>query len=118
MTTMTTTPTTLSLYSCDALHHEGSIGYLVGAVCEGEERFVLLANPPRTNISREPRLNGWLGETNDRSRTAYGLRKVVAVDEKRERVRLGAVTVDELRAFLEPELIPAGARERTVEVSP
>lgn len=108
---MATTPTWISLYSCDALHREGSIGYLVGASEGGaEEHFVLLVNPPRTNMSREPRLRGWLGETNNRSRTAYGLRKVTKFDPARNRFKLARVTAEEERAFLErdgwAELIP------------
>jgi hypothetical protein len=90
----------------------GTIGFLVETTNtnHGSESYGLYERPCHTNQSREPRLTGWCGETNNVSRTAQGLAKVVRVANNG---RVQIVTVDgaEGAAWLNdvagyPDLVP------------
>jgi hypothetical protein len=90
---------------------EGSPGFMIEISPQGKEnRFVLQSDPGRTNMSHEAKLFGWLGETNNVSRTAHGLWKVIDGSITGSRVKVGRVTDRaEIEKFLElvgwPELI-------------
>jgi hypothetical protein len=61
--------------------HPGDVRFLVEVfnTSTGGTRWSLQDRPLRTNRSLQPRLTGWCGETNNRSRTAHGLVRVVRV---------------------------------------
>ena len=88
----------------------GDVGYVVEVVREGRSRWSLRERPARTNGSCEPRLEGWCGETDNRSVHAHGVAKIVGQNKTGDRLRIVSVTGAELAAFLEsdghPELIP------------
>lgn len=99
----------------DAKRAVGDIGYLV-ETCNsntGREYLALRERPLRTNRSGVPHLRGWCGETDNQSRTAKGVAKIVRVNKAQDRAQIVAVTGDDLVAFLEadgyPELIPSEA---------
>jgi hypothetical protein len=50
----------------------GDLVFLVECVKTGETRVLARRRPIRTNVSHEPRLRGWVGETDNVSRTALG----------------------------------------------
>jgi len=92
----------------------GTIGYLVETLDTsrgGPHRLSLRDRPLRTNVSHEPRLYGWCGETDNKSRTAAGVAKVVRMNRLGDRAQIVSLTGENLRAFLEqdgyPELIEA-----------
>lgn len=102
---------------CDDLTTKlGTIGYLVETVDtnNGRTTFSLQERPLRTNQSREPRLTGWCGETNNRSRTARGAWRVTRVNGAGDRAQIVQVKGAELAAFLDrdgyPDLAPESAR--------
>jgi hypothetical protein len=90
----------------------GDVRYLVEAFYSstGNTRRYVMARPLRTNMSGEPKLHGWCGETNNVSRTACGVVRVVATNRDADRLRVERVEGDELAEFLTqdgyPELIP------------
>lgn len=95
----------------------GAIGYLASTDNSNTRSWNVLSlreRPLRTNVSREPRLHGWCGETNNVSRTAMGVWKVVKTNAAGDRAQIVQVTGADLAAFLErdgyPELIPADLR--------
>jgi hypothetical protein len=94
---------------------EGATGYLTRILdtSTGSERYLLHTSPERKNRSGEPVLNGWAGETNNRSRTAVGVWTVVRFNLSRERALIERVTGPTLAAFLEgdgyPELVTSAA---------
>ena len=96
----------------------GQIGYLVETVYNGRTSWSLRERPLRTNRSNEPRLTGWCGETDNRSRTAHGVWKVARINGTGDRAQIVPVDGDELARFLEadghPDLIPAC---RTLELA-
>jgi hypothetical protein len=91
----------------------GTIGYLVETVntSTGGTSWSLYDRPPLTNRSHEPRLYGWLGETDNRSRTARGMVRVTALNKNRDRARIARLTGDELSAALEGDGYPELANE-------
>lgn len=98
----------------DADHYEttpGTTGFLVETLntSNGGTRWSLQGRPLHTNQSREPRLTGWCGETDNRSRHAHGMARVVRVTPN-DRALLVRLRGPELAAALElagwPELVP------------
>lgn len=96
----------------DADHYEtapGMVGFLVEILntSNGGTRWSLQGRPLHTNQSRRPRLNGWCGETDNRSRYARGMARVVRVTPN-DRALLVRLRGAELRAALQasgwPEL--------------
>ncbi len=92
----------------------GTIGYLVSTDDSNRRAWNVLSlreRPLRTNRSHEPRLAGWCGEDNNKSRTAMGVWKIVRLNRDGDRAQIARVTGADLAAFLErdgyPELIPA-----------
>ncbi len=91
----------------------GDIGFLVETTSYKNgsvTRFGLYDRPCHTNQSHEPQLVGWCGETNNVSRTAVGLAKVVKV-AKNGRAQVVPVTGAEGAAWLRdeagyPDLVP------------
>lgn len=90
----------------------GTVGYLVEVWNSntGGTSFHLYERPLHTNRSNEPRLQGWCGEDNNRSKTARGAWKVVRQNKAGDRAQIVKLAGDDLAAFLEtdgyPELIP------------
>jgi hypothetical protein len=102
------------------LHLEiGTIGYLVETLntSSGRTTYALRERPLRTNQSHEPRLSGWCGETDNRSRYARGVWRVTKVNRAGDRASISRVTGADLARFLEedghPDLIPPSARAAT-----
>lgn len=103
----------------------GNIGYLVETTnnnARGATTLSLRDRPLRTNQSNEPRLTGWCGETDNKSRTARGVWKVARLNKACDRALLVQVTGADLAAFLaddgHPELIPdaiAGAWDKGID---
>lgn len=94
----------------------GTTGYLVETInnnARGAQSFSIRERPLRTNQSNEPRLSGWCGETNNLSRFARGVWKVVRTNKDGTRAQIVRVEGADLAAFLEadgyPELIPETA---------
>jgi len=74
----------------------------------GGERWSLSDTPAHTNMSHEPRLNGWCGTYNDIATFARGMAKVVKIarNGRAQVVRLGGVElVEALEELGYPELI-------------
>jgi hypothetical protein len=90
----------------------GDIGYLVETLdtSSGRTSWSVRDRPLRTNRSHEPRLTGWCGETDNRSRYARGVVKVTRVNAAQDRAQISSLSGPELAEFLEndghPELIP------------
>jgi hypothetical protein len=83
----------------------GDIGFLIRTSDENHGnacRYRLSDHPAHTNQSREPKLNGWCGTTNNVSTTACGLARVSRI-AKNGRVCLVDVT--------EPEKVTAALEE-------
>ena len=95
----------------------GAVGYLVETLntSNGRTTFSLWERPLRTNVSHEPRLSGWCGETNNRSRYAKGVAKVAKLNARGDRAMVSPLTGADLAAFLagdgHPELIPTELRK-------
>lgn len=91
----------------------GEIGYLVETIntSTGRTSWSLRDRPLHTNQSGEPRLSGWCGETDNKSRHAHGVWRVTRVASKTERAQIVRLEGAELKAQLErdgyPELIAA-----------
>lgn len=87
----------------------GDLRYLVETLntSNGRTSWSLYERPLRTNQSHQPRLNGWCGETDNRSRYARGVVRVMALNAAGDRCRIAQVTGDELQAFLERDGFPA-----------
>lgn len=94
---------------------DGSIthGYLVETVHNGRTSWSIRERPLRTNQSNEARLTGWCGETDNKSRFARGVVRVISRNAGGDRARIAPVTGAELAAWLErdghPELNPFDA---------
>jgi hypothetical protein len=75
----------------------------------GRERLVIDSRPAITNQSREPRLFGWCGTTNDVALYGDGVGRVVRVT-KNDRAQVKCLFGDEQAAALEelgyPEMAP------------
>jgi len=95
---------------CELSAMPGLTGYLVETVHDGKVSWSLRERPLRTNQSNEPRLMGWCGETNNRSRTAHGVVEIVKVNKANDRAMVARLRGERLASFLEsdgyPELIP------------
>lgn len=91
----------------------GDCSYLVEVIhtSSGRTSWHLHERPLRTNQSREPRLWGWCGETDNRSRFARGVVRVVDVNKGGDRCRIVSVKGDALVAFLELDGYPELASE-------
>lgn len=87
----------------------GQIGFLIerSNTLQGWRRHSLQTLPAHTNQSRQPRLVGWCGTTNDVAVHAHGLAQVVRLAEN-GRALVQLLADDELRPALEalgyPEL--------------
>jgi hypothetical protein len=62
---------------------------------------IVSARPGRTNLGGEVKLQGWLGETNNVSRTARGMWKVAALSQDGGRARLASVPARERETLLQ-----------------
>lgn len=94
----------------------GAIGYLVETFDTsrgGDGRLSLRERPLRTNQSHEPRLSGWCGETNNKSKNARGVWKIVRMNKAGERAQIVELTGPELTAFLEADGYPELAEVAT-----
>lgn len=86
----------------------GTVGFLSRSPRQGcEPRLMLDEHPRRTNMSHEPRLRGWCGETNNVSVHAMGMARVARI-AKNGRVLVVAIDGAEQTAALDalgyPEL--------------
>jgi hypothetical protein len=97
----------------------GDIGFLVEThnVDHDATSYGLYQRPCHTNQSHEPRLTGWCGATNNTSRHATGLARVVKV-ALNGRVQIVPVTGAEGAAWLSdvagyPELVPDEWKQAT-----
>lgn len=87
----------------------GDAGFLVerSHALQGWRRYSLDSLPAHTNQSRQPRLYGWCGTTNDISVQAHGMAQVVRIAAN-GRVLVQVLEADELGAMLQavgyPEL--------------
>jgi hypothetical protein len=92
----------------------GVVGFLILRSNNNDrsERYVLSDWPAQTNVSREPRLTGWCGETNNVSTHAEGLVRVERM-ARNGRAYVVQLAGADLRAALEelgyPELAPGEA---------
>ena len=88
----------------------GTVGFLVCVSYEGRDRRSLRDRPARTNRSGVPMLDGWCGETDNRSVVAEGCARIVGTNRLGDRARLEKLTGEELATFLDgegyPELVP------------
>lgn len=103
-----------SWIDCDfASTRVGDIRYLVETLntSNGRTSWSLYERPCRTNQSHRPVLDGWCGETDNRSRYARGVVRVSTVNANMDRCRITALNGAELTEFLTrdgfPELIPS-----------
>lgn len=92
----------------------GTIGYLVETTnnnARGAVTYSLRDRPLRTNQSLQPRLTGWCGETDGKSRRAKGVWRVTRVNKAGDRAQIARIEGAELATFLEndghPDLIPS-----------
>jgi hypothetical protein len=90
----------------------GDIGFLVESVhvLHQTSRYGLYDRPCHTNLSHAPKLTGWCGSTNDISRYAKGLARVVRIAGN-GRVQIAEIDGAEGAAWLRdvagyPELVP------------
>lgn len=85
----------------------GATGYLVETLNTntGRTTWALRDRPLRTNQSLQPRLHGWCGETDNRSRYARGMVRVVRVT-LRDRALVTKLDGAELAAALEADGYP------------
>lgn len=94
----------------------GTIGYLVETcnTSTGHTTFSLWEGPCRTNGSHKPMLTGWCGETDNRSRDARGVAKIVKVNKRGDRGQIVKLDGVALATFLaddgHPELMPEAVR--------
>lgn len=80
----------------------GDVGFLIEVSPQGREcRIDIRTEPGRTNMSNSRRLYGWLGETNNISKNAQGVGKVVRVSNSGERALVRSLSDKELAAALE-----------------
>lgn len=86
----------------------GTIGYLVETLdtSSGRTSWSLRERPLRTNQSLEPRLTGWCGETDNRSRHAHGVWRVTRINRTGERGQIVQLTGAALAAHLEADGYP------------
>lgn len=98
---------------CDSYSTKiGAIGYLVETLNtnNGATSFSLHDRPLRTNQSLQPRIDGWCGETDNRSRHARGVWRIARTNKAGDRAQIVRLDGAERDAFLEsdgyPELIP------------
>jgi len=94
----------------------GGIGFLVESHDNNHGGSVsrsLYGSPLRTNQSREPRLFGWCGETNNVSKFARGVWRVSRINKAGDRMQIVKIIGDDRDAWLEKngwgELVPAAA---------
>lgn len=94
---------------CQYGDQTGDIGVRVQRVDNnrrGIVRQVFTPRVPRTNVSGEPKLKGWLGETNNISRTALGVVRVTRLTADGDRVLVRRATPAEVRAWLKEQGLP------------
>lgn len=87
----------------------GDAGFLISHTNNnhgGATHYVLRDTPAHTNMSREPRLTGWCGETNNISTNACGAWKIVRVAKNGRILIQQIVDEAELAAFLEEHGYP------------
>lgn len=100
--------------SPDEAYAPGSVGFLVSRTTNGVERYELRDRPACENISLQPRLTGWCGETNNCSITAHGMVCVQRI-VRNGRMLVASLAGVDLETALEelgyPELMPDYERE-------
>lgn len=89
-------------------HEIGQVGFLIEIIPQGcADHWELSDLPGRTNMSHEPRLDAWLGETNNVNRYAHGIVRVTRI-ARNGRALVIQLTGDDVTAALEelgfPEL--------------
>lgn len=89
-------------YSGDEVTGIGGMGFVVEVSnpYRGTSTVRLESEPPRTNQSHEPVLNGWCGETNNVSRYGCGAAKIVKLNKAGTRALVRQLTCTELAIFL------------------
>ena len=90
----------------------GGVGFLTEAHAAGSEaRTTLSTRVGRRNRSGAPILKGWMGETNNVSRYARGVARVIALNAAGDRAKVATLDGAELASALEelgyPDLAPA-----------
>jgi hypothetical protein len=95
----------------DTIYAEGMTGFLIYRHDESNSvhsRYIS-AVPARTNRSREAKLHGWCGTTNNIAIYAEGMARIEAINTKTGRAKVTSLSNDETRVALEaagyPELI-------------
>ena len=75
----------IAIWHGDSLPDMGDAAFISSTfdASSGREYFEALPEPWQTNRSEEQLLDGWLGSTNNRSRTAVGRATVQRVDHDR-----------------------------------
>lgn len=98
---------------CDSDFGVGDIGYLVSSDDSNRRAWDVLRlyrTPLRTNQSHEERLTGWCGETDNVSRTAKGVWRIVRLNKQGDRALVTQLKGADLCTFLandgRPSLIP------------
>lgn len=87
-------------------------GFLIESCCSGKpSRWLLQIRPQYTNGSNKPQLNGWCGETNNVSRYARGLARVIA-HSSNGRALIEAVPTNEIAKALDFLAYPELAEEQ------
>jgi hypothetical protein len=76
-------------------------GFLVETNHNGVTAWSVRNEPLRTNKSLEPRLYGWCGETDNRSRFARGAIRIVGTNAAGTRAQIKSLQGDDLALFLE-----------------
>jgi|HubBroStandDraft_4_1064222.scaffolds.fasta_scaffold415295_2 hypothetical protein len=100
------TPTWIDCCNYDT--NVGDVRYLVEVLntSSGRTSFSLNERPLRTNRSLQPRLWGWCGETDNRSRHARGVVRIASINKAGDRCRIARVTGADLAAFLATDGYP------------
>jgi hypothetical protein len=93
---------------CNDNTRVGDTCYLVEVLntSSGRTSWSLNERPLRTNRSLQPRLSGWCGETDNRSRYARGVVRVAQINKAGDRCRIVRVEGEALAAFLSADGYP------------
>ena len=79
---------------------EGDVGFVVRNVYPYRDRkdvCFMQASPARTNMSNDPRAEGWCGSTNNVSRYAEGVGRVIRVTKRGDRALVQRLRGSEAR---------------------
>lgn len=115
-------PKYIDLGDVHIIDYTAGVGFLIETRPQGKApRFEVHPHPGHTNQSHEPRLSGWLGETNNVSSFARGVVRCVGRSDN-DRVSVEPLDGDSLRAALAtlcyPELDPGNEPEPEAGTKP